>query len=108
MAGRVGCGVLVSLGGDVAVAGPPRGNGWRIRVTDDHAAPADAPGQSVTISSGGLETSSTTVRSWKAGSATMHHIIDPRTGLPARSRWRTVRVAPRTCGDANIARPPAI
>src|SRR5258707_6251205 len=108
IAGRLGCGVLVSLGGDVAVAGPPPGTGWQIRVTDDHAAPADAPGQSVTISSGGLATSSTTVRSWKAGSATMHHIIDPRTGQPARSCWRTVSVAAQTCADANIASTAAI
>ena len=108
IAGRLGCGVLISLGGDVAVAGPPPGNGWQIRVTDDHASPADAPGQTVTISSGGLATSSTTVRSWKAGSATMHHIIDPRTGQPARSCWRTVSVAARTCADANIASTAAI
>jgi FAD:protein FMN transferase len=108
IAGRLGCGVVVSLGGYVAVAGPPTGSGWQIKVTDDHAAPVDAPGQTVTISSGGLATSSTTVRSWKAGSATMHHIIDPRTGQPARSCWRTVSVAAQTCADANIASTAAI
>src|SRR5258708_28655412 len=108
IAGRLGCGVLVSLGGDVAFAGPPPGSGWQIRVTDDHAAPVDAPGQTVTIGSGGLATSSTTVRSWRAGSATMHHIIDPRTGQPARSCWRTVSVAAQTCADANIASTAAI
>jgi FAD:protein FMN transferase len=105
---KLGCGVLVSLGGDVAVAGRQPGDGWQIRVTDDHAAPADAPGQRVTISSGGLATSSTTVRCWSAGSATMHHIIDPRTGQPARSCWRTVSVAAQTCADANIASTAAI
>ncbi|MBV8429830.1 MAG: FAD:protein FMN transferase, partial [Solirubrobacterales bacterium] len=31
----VGCGVLVSLGGDVSIAGPPPEEGWRVRVTDD-------------------------------------------------------------------------
>ena len=108
IAERLCCGVLVSLGGDVAVAGPPPANGWQVRVTDDHAAPADAPGQTVTISSGGLATSSTTVRSWRAGTATMHHIIDPRTGQPARSCWRTVSVAAQTCADANIASTAAI
>jgi thiamine biosynthesis lipoprotein len=108
IADKLGCGVLVSLGGDVAVAGLPPGDGWRVRVTDDHAAAADAPGQTVAISSGGLATSSTTVRTWTAGLQVMHHIIDPRTGLPARSVWRTVSVAAATCIDANIASTAAI
>src|SRR5271154_2209709 len=30
------CGVLVSLGGDIATSGPAPSSGWRIRVTDDH------------------------------------------------------------------------
>jgi thiamine biosynthesis lipoprotein len=102
------CGVLVSLGGDVAVAGPPPEDHWRIRVTDDHAAPASAPGQTVTISSGGLATSSTTVRAWTVGGRRVHHIIDPATGEPARSCWRTVSVAAGTCTDANIASTAAI
>jgi thiamine biosynthesis lipoprotein len=33
----------------------------------------------------------------------MHHIIDPATGAPASSPWRTVSVAAATCADANIA-----
>ncbi len=103
IADRLGVGVLVSLGGDIAVAGPPPGDGWRVKATDDHAAPADAPGQTVTIRTGGLATSSTTVRAWQAGGKQMHHIIDPRTGEPVVSRWRTVSVAAGTCADANIA-----
>jgi thiamine biosynthesis lipoprotein len=107
VAARAGCGVLVSLGGDVVVAGPPPGDGWQVRVTDDHAA-ADEPGQTVTIRSGGLATSSTTVRAWTAGGRKQHHIIDPRTGDPVSSCWRTVSVAAATCADANIASTAAI
>lgn len=103
IADRLGCGVLVSLGGDLTVAGPPPPDGWQIRVTDDHAAGADAPGQTVAISSGGLATSSTTVRAWTDGGRPMHHIIDPATGQPATSCWRTVSVTAGTCTDANIA-----
>jgi thiamine biosynthesis lipoprotein len=33
----------------------------------------------------------------------MHHIIDPGTGAPVESMWRTVSVAAATCVDANIA-----
>ena len=108
IADRVDCGVLVSLGGDVAVAGQPPPDGWRIRVTDDHAAPDWAAGQTVTISSGGLATSSTTVRTWTLGGRQVHHIIDPSTGEPARSCWRTVSVAAGTCTDANTASTAAI
>jgi FAD:protein FMN transferase len=155
IAADLGVGVLVSLGGDVAVAGPPPSEGWQVKVTDNHAGPADAPGQTVTIRSGGLATSSTTVRTWQAVLARgddppeppavlargddpqqppavlargddpqqppavlarrsdpgepaatarrMHHIIDPATGAPADSPWRTVSVAAATCADANIA-----
>lgn len=108
IASRLDCGVLVSLGGDIAVAGPAPPDGWQVRVTDDHAAPASAPGQTVTISSGGLATSSTTVRAWRVGGRRVHHIIDPSTGEPARSCWRTVSVAAGSCTDANTASTAAI
>ncbi len=98
-----GCGVLVSLGGDIATSGPAPAGGWRIHVTDDHRSDPSAPGQTVSILSGGLATSSTAVRRWSQDGQVMHHIIDPATGRPARSMWRTVSVAAATCTDANIA-----
>ena len=103
-----GCGVLVSLGGDLAVAGPPPSRGWAVRVTDDHAADPDADGQTVLVESGGLATSSTTVRRWARGGEDMHHVLDPRTGRPAPEVWRTVSVAAASCVDANIASTAAI
>lgn len=103
-----GCGVLVSLGGDVSVAGPPPDDGWAIRVTEDHAAPHDADGQLVRIRSGGLATSGTTVRRWQAGGVPRHHILDPRSGEPARVVWRTATVAAASCIDANTASTAAI
>jgi thiamine biosynthesis lipoprotein len=108
MAAQAGSGVLVSLGGDIAVDGPPPADGWQVRVTDDHAAGPEAPGQTVTVRSGGLATSSTTVRAWAVGGRRMHHIIDPATGEPARSCWRTVSVAAGSCVDANTASTAAI
>jgi thiamine biosynthesis lipoprotein len=103
-----GCGVLVSLGGDIAMTGPPPADGWRIRVTDDHRAGVDAPGQWIALQSGGLATSSTTVRQWQAGSESAHHILDPTTGRPASGPWRTASVAAKTCLDANVASTAAI
>jgi thiamine biosynthesis lipoprotein len=38
----------------------------------------------------------------------MHHVLDPRTGLPVASTWRTVSVAAASCLDANVASTDAI
>lgn len=98
-----GCGVLVSVGGDIALGGQAPADGWAVHVTDDHRSAPSAPGQTVTIRSGGLATSSTAVRRWRHEGQTMHHIIDPATGAPVRGTWRTVSVAAASCADANIA-----
>jgi thiamine biosynthesis lipoprotein len=98
-----GCGVLVSFGGDIALSGPPPNGGWRVRVTDDHRSDVVAPGQWITLESGGLATSSTTVRKWATDDGFAHHLVDPATGRPARGIWRTVSVAAGSCLDANIA-----
>ena len=103
------CGALVSLGGDMAFAGePPADEGWRIRVTDDHRSDVRAPGQWITLRSGGLATSSVTTRSWQSDQGTVHHLIDPATGRSVSSVWRTVSVAAASCLDANIASTAAI
>jgi thiamine biosynthesis lipoprotein len=101
-------GVLVSLGGDLAVAGPVPEDGWRVRVTDDHRAGVDAPGQWIAVRSGGLATSSTAVRRWETDSGIVHHLIDPRSGKPVDGCWRTVSVCAGSCLDANIASTAAI
>jgi thiamine biosynthesis lipoprotein len=98
-----GLGALVSLGGDIAVSGPAPTAGWAVRVTDDHSAPPSAPGQTVALRGGGLASSSVTVRRWLAHGRAMHHIIDPRSGEPARGEWRTASVTAASCTDANIA-----
>ena len=79
-----------------------------MRVADDHAASLDEPGPTVAIESGGLATSGTTVRRWLAGGVPLHHIVDPRTGRPAVTPWRTVTVAARSCVDANVASTAAV
>jgi thiamine biosynthesis lipoprotein len=101
-------GVLVSLGGDVSVAGNPPDGGWSVGVADDHAAPFPVDGPRVGIRSGGLATSGTCVRAWETASGRAHHIIDPRTGAPAETPWRTVSVAAASCVDANAASTAAI
>jgi thiamine biosynthesis lipoprotein ApbE len=108
---ELGCGVLVNLGGDIRVAGPPPAEGWRVGIADDtgfDAGPPTGHGHAVLICTGGLATSGTAVRSWRRGGARLHHIVAPATGLPARSCWRAVSVAAATCVDANTASTAAI
>jgi thiamine biosynthesis lipoprotein ApbE len=111
LAAELDCGVLVSLGGDICVAGPAPAGGWPVRVQDVTGDPGDpAPDASVVvaISEGGLATSSTTARRWRRGGAVLHHILDPRSGLPAPPVWRLVSVAAGTALDANVASTAAI
>jgi thiamine biosynthesis lipoprotein ApbE len=111
LAGELGCGVLVSLGGDIAVGGQPPTGGWRVRVQDATGHPddpADGPSTVVSITGGGLATSSTGARRWRRGGDWLHHIVDPRNGLPVEPVWRTVSVAAATALDANTASTAAV
>jgi thiamine biosynthesis lipoprotein ApbE len=111
IARELSCGVLVSLGGDIAVAGEVPTGGWSIRVQDvtgDPITPAEGPAGVIAVRAGGLATSSTSARRWQRGGDLMHHILDPRTGRPADSDWRTVTVAAGSALDANIASTAAI
>jgi thiamine biosynthesis lipoprotein len=111
IAARTGGGVLVSLGGDIAVAGQAPDEGWRVRVQDVTGAPEDPPAgpyAKIAIRDGGLATSSTAARRWRRGGDVLHHILDPRTGLPAEPVWRTVSVTAGSCADANAASTAAV
>jgi thiamine biosynthesis lipoprotein len=106
-------GVLVSLGGDIATAGEAPDGGWPLLVADEHRQarqfePGRAPAQVIRLTGGGLATSSVTCRRWRRAGRELHHIVDPRTGYPARGPWRTVSVAAASCAEANAASTAAI
>jgi thiamine biosynthesis lipoprotein len=107
-----GGGVLVNLGGDLRVAGDPPAGGWRVGIADDADFDASTasvqPRQVVMIGDGGLATSSTLGRAWRRGGTELHHIVDPATGRPAGTYWRTVSIAAASCAGANIAATAAI
>jgi thiamine biosynthesis lipoprotein len=118
-----GGGVLISLGGDIAVAGEAPLGGWPVLVSDgpeqhgqepaargagQAGGSAEPPGQQVRLLSGALATSSIRCRQWRRGGRTLHHIVDPRTGLPAAGPWRTASVAAANCAEANAAATAAI
>lgn len=96
-------GVLIDLGGDIAVSGEPPPGGWVIGL------PPGTDGQTaVAIRSGGVATSAQDVRRWQMADGPAHHIIDPRHGQPARSPWRSATVHAATATEANAASTAAI
>jgi FAD:protein FMN transferase len=101
IAEQLGTGVLVSVGGDVAVAGPPPRGGWAVGIAVESSAPAGEVDQVVAMHQGGLASSSTAVRAWNVGTERVHHIIDPSTGYAAAPYWSLVSVAGASCVDAN-------
>jgi thiamine biosynthesis lipoprotein len=119
----LGVGVLIGIGGDIATAGPAPRGGWPVLVQDggvrarsERSEPRNAnkrgsaqPACTIALPAGSaLATSSTITRTWSAGGRRMHHIVDPATGLPAPTRWRTVSVAAPSCVAANTLATTAI
>jgi thiamine biosynthesis lipoprotein len=103
LAAQLGCGVLVGLGGDIAVAGDPPAGGWRIRVQDATGPAGDGPSPVVAIHDGGLATASTSARRQRQADGALRSILDPRAGATAAPFWRTVSVAAARCVLASAA-----
>ena len=108
IARRLGAGALVSLGGDVAVAGPPPPGGWAIGIARASSTPPAEADQVVAIHHGGLASSGTTTRTWKVGDRPVHHIIDPRSGDCVEPYWDVVSATGDSCVDANVVTTAAI
>lgn len=96
---RLGCDLVVSLGGDVRIAGPGQ-PGWAIDITER---PDDEDPERIWLTYGGLATSSTTGRRWASDHGEVHHVLDPRTGRPTDEHWRTATATGGTCVAANVA-----
>ena len=88
----------VNAGGDLAVLGVAPGlDGWPVAVETP-----EGPWV-VTLREGALATSSTSHRRWWQGGVVRHHLIDPRTGLPATGEVLSASVAAPTCAEAEVA-----
>lgn len=107
---------LADLGGDIAVAGrPPGEEAWQIEVADPWDGPrplgvlhlrppashgARAKGRAGTA---GVATSGVVRRRWSTPDGPRHHIIDPRTGRPARTDLVQVTVVAPSAAAAEVA-----
>lgn len=90
LAADVGPNCVVNLCGDLfARGGGETGDGW----------PVGIGGKTVLLLDMGVATSGTQKRSWGPD---LHHLIDPRTGLPSRSDLSEASVIARTGADAEI------
>jgi thiamine biosynthesis lipoprotein len=83
-------GVLVNLGGDLRAAGDaPPPAGWIVAVDDPFATGRTGL---LSLAAGAIATSTRLRRTWTRGGEDRHHLIDPRTGAPARSGLASVTV----------------
>jgi thiamine biosynthesis lipoprotein len=101
---RLSAGAVVSVGGDLRIARPD-GDTWAVSLSERPGGPVTAM---VHLDRGGLATSSTRVRRWGPRGTRRHHLLDPRTGLPAAEVWHTVTAVGDTCAAANTATTAAI
>ena len=101
----LGTGALVSIGADLATAGPSPHGGWQVYVQGD---PDDLATGLTLGRDSALATSNTRLRRWTQDGVPRHHLIDPVTAQPVPPCWRTVSVVARTCLDANTVATAAI
>ena len=92
-------GGCVNVGGDLRVSGrAPRGGPWRIAVAHPHGDAA-----TLELTEGAVATSSPAGRAWRAGGRLAHHLIDPRSGQPARTGVLQVTVVTGEAWRAEVA-----
>lgn len=101
---RLSAAALVSVGGDLRISAPDGGS-WPVALSEQPGGPVTGV---VHLDRGGLATSSTRVRRWASGGVRRHHLLDPRTGLPAAEVWHTVTATGDTCAAANTASTAAV
>lgn len=97
---------LVNAGGDIAVTGPMRsGTGWLIGIEAPLGLemPSDAELTRIDLRAGGVATSGRDYRRWQQNGAWQHHIIDPRSGVPADTDVLAATVIAPTASEAEIA-----
>ena len=97
---------LVNAGGDIAASGLMRGGtGWLIGIEAPLGLefPADTELARIDLRGGGVATSGRDYRRWQQNGAWQHHLIDPRSGVPADTDVLAATVIAPTASEAEIA-----
>lgn len=90
----------VDVGGDVRVGGTCRGVLQEVRVADPHGHGTVA---TLTVDRGAVATSTIVRRAWRRPDGTVaHHLLDPRTGRPARTGVVQASARARTALEAEL------
>lgn len=91
---------MIQAGGDMYIAGSKGGTPWIVAIRDPRGA-ADSHFANAPVSNHSFSTSGDYERGFVKDGVRYHHILDPRTGMPARaSRSVTVRAKDAFTADA--------
>lgn len=91
----------VDAGGDMFLVGLPHDQpAWPVGLEDPQNAGLDLA--QLTVPSGAVATSTTLKRRWQKDGVSRHHLIDPRTNLPAQSNWVSVTVLAPHAAEAEV------
>lgn len=93
---------LVDAGGDIAAGSPPAGQpGWPVAIANPFF--PSAPLGLLCLRNAGVATSGRDYRKWVQNGWARHHILDPRTGLPAETDILTATVVAPSARTAEMA-----
>ncbi|OQY89459.1 MAG: hypothetical protein B6D41_10465 [Chloroflexi bacterium UTCFX4] len=93
---------LVDAGGDMVMTAPPAEGAWHIGIENPFA-PDDDDVPTLQIARGAVATSGRDFRKWTRDGKPAHHLIDPRSGLPAVTDVLTATVIAPTIFQAEVA-----
>lgn len=97
IADQTGWDVVANMGGDLRAIGS---RPWVVGAQPDGPGPQP---HSLEVHDAGLATSGVGHRRWVTQKGPAHHLVDPRTGAPAVTRWWSVSVLAASATAANIA-----
>ncbi len=93
---------LIDAGGDIAISRPRAdGSAWPIGISNPFQ--PDQTFETLKVERGGVATSGRDYRRWQKNGAWQHHLIDPRTGLPAQTDVLSVTVVAPSVIEAEAA-----
>lgn len=93
---------MVDAGGDMVMSAPTREGMWRVGIENPFA-PEDDSLPVLQITRGAVATSGRSYRKWIANGNAAHHLIDPRTNLPAVTNVLNSTIVAPTIFQAEVA-----